>query len=616
MTPAKVLTDKSVHKTVKCKLDKFLPDPDKLDKIRDAVERGNIILRHTCQFLKLYLLYRFQDSDFPAVDTNLIVLITKVVANDKNSREGNYKPENLATLNELKAFYDENYKHLQDPEEVVSCKYLLQMMKYASKTIMTAINNNIIAQFRKRLYQLINVGLKITKKSPSEDKKKAALIKRLVFNPCEKVSADLSDDVSFYCKMYLPKKEFDKNNVDYDLRSHTIDFLPYLFRIHLDLQRLTGKTFAVVPLKTSMVYGHVTFDGTLVNKLFGSKSEVAKAFDADFNSHCVRKPRDYDFNGTFTTDGVVAGLLYYRSDTEKVTYSSKPVKKGKVKLDDYGNEVGQKPYLGQVDPAGLYDKHIVTIDPNKDDIIYANNGTQTFRYTLNQRQVESKAKRYRQLMLKDKKTVYPIDEISEISVNEMEADISFHNSKSPYIEEFTDYISAKNLHARNLSYHYNHGDLNYRQLRFNSYNNLRRSEDNMVNRFNRKFGEPRDTVIIFGDSGTTNIKYKAPVKNKGMRKLFERHGYQVILIDEFRTSKLCSHCHCPLHNALSRPSPRPWRDGVLVNVHGLKRCKTENCQTYANRDKNATENMLTITYDWIDGYGRPEVFTREYKFDS
>ena len=239
-------------------------------------------------------------------------------------------------------------------------------------------------------------------------------------------------------------------------------------------------------------------------------------------------------------------------------------------------------------------------------LIYCTDGRKDFEYTYNQRKVETKEKRYRHLMLKDKtESSYSIQSGISENINQIENRLSVFNSKTSDPNKFFAYIREKNIISPCLSYHYNYlgndkSRLSYRRLRFNTYNNTQRSEANMVNNFRRKFGEPNNTMIIFGDAGAEHIKYKAPVKHKGMRDIFRKAGFKVYLIDEFRTSKLCYKCHCSLEDALKRPSPRPWRDRtLLVNVHGLRRCTTENCQTYVNRDKNAAMNMLRIAKEWI-----------------
>ena len=42
--------------------------------------------------------------------------------------------------------------------------------------------------------------------------------------------------------------------------------------------------------------------------------------------------------------------------------------------------------------------------------------------------------------------------------------------------------------------------------------------------------------LIINFEQKQHMKYKEPIKGKGIRKLFRENGYKVYLVDEFRTS--------------------------------------------------------------------------------
>src|SRR5205807_4489765 len=97
----------------------------------------------------------------------------------------------------------------------------------------------------------------------------------------------------------------------------------------------------------------------------------------------------------------------------------------------------------------------------------------------------------------------------------------------------------------------------------------------------------------------------------GMRKLFRRNGYLVYLIDEFRTSCRCHKCESELETFMKRENPRPWRQGNIVEVHGLLRCTSAKCGTVYNRDYNACQNMILIAENAINGKIRPQYLSRK-----
>ena len=64
------------------------------------------------------------------------------------------------------------------------------------------------------------------------------------------------------------------------------------------------------------------------------------------------------------------------------------------------------------------------------------------------------------------------------------------------------------------------------------YLNRKRSEQKLLNRFESKFGSPKEVIIGFGDfEQRKHMKFKEPIKGKGMRTLFKKYGYKTYLVD-------------------------------------------------------------------------------------
>jgi hypothetical protein len=269
---------------------------------------------------------------------------------------------------------------------------------------------------------------------------------------------------------------------------------------------------------------------------------------------------------------------------------------------------------------------------------------QHFRYTVNQRRVETQSKHYSRMIDQfNKKTL-----VGGKSVKEWQSELSQYNSKTCCYNDFKAYVKAK-LKLNNLLFdHYsateyklikppngkrryvnskqvpiqirmrnsNHpqppkvktytGQI-FRKLRLNSYINNQRSEANMINGFKKIFGQCDDVVIAFGDHEQGHqMKYHVPTKDIGMRKLLRRHGFIVYLADEFRTSCRCYKCGHTNEKFLWRESSRPWRQNTgKVEVHGLLRCKSLTCNAVYNRDYNASQNLLKIGRCGVRGEPRP-----------
>ena len=145
----------------------------------------------------------------------------------------------------------------------------------------------------------------------------------------------------------------------------------------------------------------------------------------------------------------------------------------------------------------------------------------------------------------------------------------------------------------------------------NGYLNRQRSEQWMINNFKKIFGKPEDVVVGIGDfEQKKHRKFKEPVKGKGFRSLLRKNGYKVYLVDEFRTSKMCSNCERECGTFRYCENPRPWRDG-LIKCHGVLMCKT--CNALWNRDENSSRNIYKIVKSAVEKVARPAYLCRSNK---
>ena len=113
-----------------------------------------------------------------------------------------------------------------------------------------------------------------------------------------------------------------------------------------------------------------------------------------------------------------------------------------------------------------------------------------------------------------------------------------------------------------------------------------------------------------------HMKYKAPVKGKGIRRIFRNNGYKLYLVDEFRTSCMCSICKTEIARCKKfqiRENPKPYKSGNIL-VHGLIKCKT--CLGVWNRDVNGATNIYRIAKSAINGIERPKYLCREKKEEN
>jgi hypothetical protein len=149
-------------------------------------------------------------------------------------------------------------------------------------------------------------------------------------------------------------------------------------------------------------------------------------------------------------------------------------------------------------------KRIVTCDPGLSDIFYAisknikekiiidkddklkvvnEEELLTFRYTQDQRRLETRNKKYNKLQDKINKDT----KINNKTIKEIETEMSKYNSKTVDFFKFIEYCKKKNEVNRLLFNHYKE-DV-FRKLKFNRYTNTQKSESKMIMNFSNKFGK-------------------------------------------------------------------------------------------------------------------------------
>ncbi|KAL0233020.1 hypothetical protein GEMRC1_011767 [Eukaryota sp. GEM-RC1] len=150
----------------------------------------------------------------------------------------------------------------------------------------------------------------------------------------------------------------------------------------------------------------------------------------------------------------------------------------------------------------------------------------------------------------------------------------------------------------------------------------------MLERFNLTYGPPEDVVIGYGDwssKGKTRKGKTSTVRGVEIRKMLRRYGYQIFLVDEYRTSKCCSKCakekstfvECENVSELKVLGPKEWEvkqksleEEAKSTPWGLVKCSGAKCGTYWNRDLNSTINIYSIIEATINGQGRPSALER------
>jgi len=635
-------------KTNKDNIKNVIKNKDDLIIINNLAILVNKIVIHALHFLKLYVLYLYDNNlNFPKIDKEFICDIFKVITIRKCG-SGGYTEDNMPKqMKDLKLFYDEHYKTTIVLDDILFYDKLSYILAYEAIDIEKNITNNIQEHYEQHINKFVNITFKLKDKlkeinekyvKPETKKQK----KNLLYAEFRNVKNDLLSTSTEYKslktyhkwiieqrKFIIPNKtKYDKNNILYDIKSNTIDYLKCFVYIGKELEKLydlednhdrTFRLFNILPLRTNIIPKNIVIDTAgLIQNFLGDEptKEHLKNYKKNANQNTlwnrifkldkkVFKKNNYMFNYMIRTDGISLSVLFIRVD--KGENIAKKKLNNKISTDTK--------YIEDIQwTEQLKKKRVVCADPNLADIIYCgskdkNGNLETFRYTQNQRRLETRTKKYNKIIHKENTTTI----IDGKTIKKIESKLSNYNSKTNNFNKFKTYIIEKNKINDTL---YNHYEQNYfRKFKLNRFINTQKSEAKLITNFHNKFGTPEDVLFIMGDydKGNNHMKGVEPIICKRIRKIFKNAGYETYLINEYRTSKLCNNCRCELERFLIRENKKPKHKGKKCLVNGLLHHKDDkqNCKLIHNRDKNAVQNMLKIVSYLKEKGRRPKIFRRE-----
>jgi hypothetical protein len=603
-------------------------------KITEMAIKCNKIVIHTLMFIKLYLLdYYDKNKSLPVVDKVFINSCMKILCNESSSGRPP-KKEIKELKDKLTQFYEKEYKPLTQNDQL-DYTYMNTVLDYLTMDVLTMYENNIKLHYVDYLERYVNTVWKkdfmIEKiRKIKKTKKDRETTIRQLCNQLRRIKKDLlnvednnyKSDPSYHKwitnekKHILPNKtKYTKDNLYYDLQCSPQDYWSSMVYMMKRLEKDEVTVNNVFPMRSEIIAKHIRLDTTtlvhaLMTKKQGNKSDYLfegnlkrnedKIWEFFFRTErqCFKKP-DYTFHHMIETDGVSCTILLIRNDLIGKRVPSKKVKNGEEYIDEL------------TDYSKLQNKKIVAVDPNLSDLLYCVDGDtkerKFFRYTQDQRRKETKLKKYRDLILEFKK-----EKIDGKTVIEWETELSKFNRKTLDINEFKKYIKKKNEINDKLCEFYK--KYIFRKLKLNGYMNRLKSEQNMIRRFKKIFGEPKDTIIAIGDfQQKQHRKFKEPIKGRGFRTLFRKHGYLVYLVDEFRTSCKCSNCEDENGDCIKfrkGRNPKPNKNDLILK-HGVLICKK--CNALWNRDENSSRNIYKIAFNAINKKDRPTYLCRSKK---
>ena len=643
-TPETYLTDEELrseppYKTIKTSLASVAKHQSTIDKLFQVSSMVHQITCESLYFIKLYLIYN-NNYETVVVDKNFLSCVFATICSPSAS---SHTTRNTELRQHLESFYYTHFTPLLPENHVRPSSYQLHTtLLYKAVAIATIFNNNIISNYVQYAERFVNISfnkvetLNSIKHDESLSSAEKQSSKRVFTTLLRKIKNDLlevdseapmTSPIEYHTwindnKMVaLPEKlTFENNSVLYDIHVNPSDYFASMFRMSRFMEERGQKLLNCCPLTTSVIPGHFTLDTKalvylLYNKSFGigTYSEVLRS---KIKSHKTLlwsmffktkmkgfQMKNYVFNEQVDTDGVSVSINLIRRDL----YGRKGIKEKVTYVPEiYGDE------LNELQKSIMSKKKIVGIDPGMSDLLFCANesGNQKFRYTQDQRRKELKIKKYRYILMGKKMDFI----FEERTIIDWESELSAFNSKSLDFRLFKSYVQKKlEITSKTKAFY---EDFLHRKMKLNAFYNTRKSEQLMVNQFKARFGPPGTVVIGFGDwEQKQHRRFKEPTKGKGFRKLMRQSGYDVLLVDEFRTSLQCSKCQIEdgkclkFRKRLDPNKKKSDEDRQFRLVHGLLKCNT--CNRIWNRDFNAAINIALLTRCILDRKDRPGYLRRQ-----
>ena len=635
---------------------------ENMDILENAIIRTNSITTKTYFLLRLWILHKYHNNlEIPEISEDTISICMKSIMLPSSGQKP--KGNNAILLDEFKNLHNFTLENGNN---------LSSILDYYKTTMLTSIENNIKIHFFDYIKRFVNSYFKHLYKEQIENKEfKKQLYKEINLLKNDIINNTLTCDEKYHNWLkenrYKIVPENFENSYYYDIKITPYKYLKNMIFMCLELEKIERKSFQFFPIQTNAIPRHIQIDTKALVELYidtekhkhlldiwikdtpeEPKNKIKKnlynclednkEFIWDTFFDIKQKLKNYIFDYTIITDGYSVSLRFLHDDfiegekikklnmkeakkalkglskeeKDKIKEEKKIKKKEESKQKRLENkdkiykskkelkkENPEFHYIDEVSKEVLEGKHIF-IDPGKKNLfsMMDDNGIY-FSYTNKQYIKETKRLKY-QALLKNYK--------NKIGITEIEDDLNKYNSKTCNMEKFKDYINAKLKANEKIIPLYK--DFKFRQYKWYSYINKKRTEDNMVNKIIKKFS--KNHIIIIGDwSIGKQMRNFISTPNLSLKRKL-KETFKVYNIDEFRTSCLSYKTEELCENLYLKFKKDP--KNKERKIHSILTYKMENNRKGCmNRDKNGCKNIEKVFKSYMEKGERPEKYRREYK---
>ena len=318
-----VVPDNMKYKVLKIKLEQIIKKQKYIGKLSDAMCRTNKLIIHVYQFLKLWLLSKYHNNiQLPEITKDVISMAFKALS-IKSTGGKNPKSDNEKLYIEFKHLYETEYKILGYPEKI-SALNLSQILSYSATSMITAIENNIKANFFNYVKRFVNAAFAsnhaqiLVKYNGKEKVKMRKALKKELYL----LKNDLFDNTRLSDKKYHTWIDIHRPNIlpsdidkvsPIDVKNNPQSFLKYMIYMNIELENNKQKMFQFFPLRTNIIPKYIPIDtksiieilvdekkGDYLSHVSANQKELwTKYFKLD---NSIFKMKNYKFNYYITTD--------------------------------------------------------------------------------------------------------------------------------------------------------------------------------------------------------------------------------------------------------------------------------------------------------------------------
>lgn len=338
--------------------------------ILHTVSTTHHIVIHVMQLLRLWILDLYKNNKpIPEITEEIIQMAFKALVYD--SRGPKAKGENKSYLDIFNKFYNKHYKYLGMSNKL-NGSGLSQIIRYSSISILTAIENNIKANFINYLNRFINSSFKlehsnILSKVTGNEKYK---LRKQLRKELYQVKQDMLNNTKTSDNKYHKWIDEQRNKVlpsdienvqTSDIHNEPQKFIKYMIYMNKYIETIGCKMFQFFPLRTNIIPKYIMIDtkslieifinNNVNNYLTKIESDKKDIWNTFFKlEHKIFSVNNYSFDYSISTDGYTASIRFIHNsflENQKETNKKKKEGRAKARICNAGKTQEEKDKIKQ-----------------------------------------------------------------------------------------------------------------------------------------------------------------------------------------------------------------------------------------------------------------------------